>query len=230
LVKAVAEPLYKFLTAGAVGPFSGSQWPAPEEGRPSDWLDADGPLEPCRTGIHVCRPADLPYWMNEELYEVEVDGDRIDEVQKIVVQRARLLSRVEAWPGIAWALAEDCVWRLRRATVRELELAGRPEAEELLAQDDLRAVGDAAARVAEAPADRTARAAMFLGFLTDAAGYALEARDDPTVAATTVGYVAAHAADRATPDADKRLPPGVSPFELEREQQAAFLAGALGRG
>ena len=59
---------YKFLRAGRVGAFSGEAWP--EDGI----IEVDGPLEECRNGVHACRADDLPYWLDDELWEVELDG------------------------------------------------------------------------------------------------------------------------------------------------------------
>ena len=30
---------------------------------------------PCRRGVHACRPGDLPYWLNRDLWEVELEGE-----------------------------------------------------------------------------------------------------------------------------------------------------------
>lgn len=224
----MAERLFKFLRAGAIGPFSGFRWSTPREGSGAgDWVQADGSLQPCRHGIHVCRPADLPYWMNDELYEVDVGGARVEHFEKVVVERARLRARIDEWPELAWAFAEECIRTVRAMTVRELSLSGQPEAAELERCDDLVDAGRAATEAAQRRPDRPAQAVDFLGFLGDAVGYAVEARGRPAVAATIAGYIAAHAADRATPEADVHLPPGVSPFELERRRQAEYLTGAF---
>jgi hypothetical protein len=85
---------YKFLTTGARSPFTGFSWDLPAGG-PGPWIEAD--VEPCRSGIHACRPADLPLWLGRELYEVELDGEIVVEPTKVVAQRARLLRRIRAW-------------------------------------------------------------------------------------------------------------------------------------
>ena len=51
---------YKFLRAGAVGPFSGFPWPV-ANGGPGDWVAAGDPAL-CRRGVHACRDPDLPWW------------------------------------------------------------------------------------------------------------------------------------------------------------------------
>jgi hypothetical protein len=85
---------YKFLDLGATSPFTGFRWTLPDAG-PGAWVEA--PVEPCRSGIHACRRDDLPLWLGRVLYEVELDGEIVDEPAKLVASRARLLRRVDAW-------------------------------------------------------------------------------------------------------------------------------------
>jgi hypothetical protein len=85
---------YKFLRAGGMSPFTGFAWPVPE-GEPGPWIEA--PVEPCRRGIHACRRDDLPLWLGRELYEIELDGEIVEEPAKLVASRARLVRRIEDW-------------------------------------------------------------------------------------------------------------------------------------
>jgi hypothetical protein len=85
---------YKFLRAGGTSPFTGFAWPLPE-GEPAPWIDS--PVEPCRSGIHACRRDDLPLWLGRELYELELDGEIVEEPAKLVASRARLVRRIDAW-------------------------------------------------------------------------------------------------------------------------------------
>ena len=85
---------YKFLRPGGTSPFTGFAWPLPD-GAPGAWIEA--PVEPCRSGIHACRRGDLPLWLGRELYEVELDGDIVEEPTKLVASRARLIRRIDAW-------------------------------------------------------------------------------------------------------------------------------------
>jgi len=103
----------KFLRAGAVGPFSGAAWPVPGNGgEPGAWLGADGAPSLCRSGVHACRPADLPLWICEELWRVELGGEVTAAPDKLVAPRGRLLGRVEAWDAAAAdELAGACVTR-----------------------------------------------------------------------------------------------------------------------
>lgn len=88
---------YKFLARGAIGPISGFQWPKPDVNAPGAWLEADGDLEPCFRGTHVCRIEDLAYWIHDELWEAETDGDSVAGFDCIVTRRARLVRCVEHW-------------------------------------------------------------------------------------------------------------------------------------
>lgn len=107
---------HKFLGPGAVGPFSGVAWPAPDGHRPGAWVEAPGPLVPCGGGIHACRPEALPFWLDEELWAVELDESQLAEDDGLLVSgRGRLLRRIGAWDGEAMrAFARDCAERARK--------------------------------------------------------------------------------------------------------------------
>jgi hypothetical protein len=83
---------FKFLGRGAVGTFTGFAWPAP-----GAWVAVEGPLDPCRNGIHVCRSHELAHWLHEELWELEVDGEELAGVDCLIVRRACLVRRVAGW-------------------------------------------------------------------------------------------------------------------------------------
>jgi len=85
---------YKFLRRDGTSVFTGFRWPLPEGG-PGAWVDAR--VEPCRSGIHACRPADLPFWVSRVLYEIELDSEIVEQPTKVVASRGRLLRLVEAW-------------------------------------------------------------------------------------------------------------------------------------
>ena len=186
----MAERLFKFLGAGAVGRFSGFSWP------PGEWVSA--PVEPCVSGLHLCRPDDLPYWLDEELWEVDVDGAVVEHFEKVVVGRARIVARIARWPDpLAGELAADCLAELERLAARESE-----------ADED------------------SASAARLRALLDDARDLLGDPAATPAARARNVAYVAAYAADRARPEG-RRLPPGVTPFAVERQRQAALLVRGL---
>jgi hypothetical protein len=85
---------YKFLTDEGSGVFSRFRWPLPNGG-PGGWVEAE--VSPCRSGVHACRHEDLPYWIAPALYEVELDGEVVEQAKKLVAPRGRLVRRVEAW-------------------------------------------------------------------------------------------------------------------------------------
>jgi hypothetical protein len=211
---------YKFLRSGRIAPFSGVMWPAPGDQQP--WLIADAIAE-CRAGVHACRVEDLPYWVGEKLWEVELGGDVIEAELKLVASRGRLLRSIDAWPdGVAARFARDCVLRIAHHAAAELEAAGlAAEAKALAAASEtgtIRSLAQVAAAAAQAAAgDR--RAARRAGHLAEYVVDATEWIDD----AAGVAYVAAHAADRrSSPES------GEDPFASERAHQARWLAGVLG--
>jgi hypothetical protein len=81
---------YKFLRLDHTSLFSDFTWPGP-----GTWVEA--PIEPCRSGIHACREADLPYWAGRQLYEIELAGEILEEDTKVVASRGRLVRRIAAW-------------------------------------------------------------------------------------------------------------------------------------
>src|SRR5262249_47582556 len=63
----------------------------------------------CGHGVHVCRPTELAHWLHDELWEVETSGEELEGIDCIVVRRARLIRRIDAWSeGGAARFAEAC--------------------------------------------------------------------------------------------------------------------------
>jgi hypothetical protein len=94
---------YKFLAETGVGRFSEARWPLPEAGKPGAWLSAGGPISPCVRGIHAARVEKLPYWLDRQLFQVELDGALVETESALVSERGRLVMRVDAWNDAAWA-------------------------------------------------------------------------------------------------------------------------------
>ena len=112
---------YKFLRPDGTSVFTGFAWPLPDGG-PGAWVEAG--VDPCRSGVHACRPEHLPYWAGKELYEVELDGDVVEHTTKVVAARGRLVRRVEAWDAQRDAYTRMCADRgheLARSTTPVLE-------------------------------------------------------------------------------------------------------------
>ena len=197
---------YKFLRSGRTGPFSAFQWP-----EPGVWVHAARELAACKRGIHACRPSDLPWWLADELWEIELDGPvQVDE-HKIIAPAGRLRSQIEGWtPACAQEYAEACAWRARERALQALSRAGhRREAHQLASCATLDDVLVAARRLAEdIPKTRIS--------LTIAADGAVRAL---TGAPPTSAYIAAHAAMRLD---------GPAGYAAERAWQSHWLVERLG--
>jgi hypothetical protein len=196
---------YKFLRAGRLGPFSGFRWP-----EPGVWVRADGEGAPCRTGIHACRLQDLPWWLADELWEIELDEQLQVDEHKILAPAGRLLSPIERWTrACAEQYAEACAWRARDHAVHALARAGHPQSASRLAActmlDEMRS---AARQLAEQVPD--ARIGLLMA--RDGAVRAL------TGAAPTSAYIAAQVAMRFD---------GPSGYSAERHWQSRWLVDQL---
>jgi hypothetical protein len=105
----VSGVLYKFLRCGAIGTCSGFGWPVPRDGGPGDWVGDEGPPLPCRKGVHACRADQLPSWISDELWRIELGGELHEEEAFVVASRGRLVSRVREWEeGMAQEFAAAC--------------------------------------------------------------------------------------------------------------------------
>lgn len=103
---------YKFLRAGRRTLVTRAVWPAPGDDAAS-WLEAGpGSLVPCRHGLHACRVEDLAYWIADELWEVELEGEVQVGGDSVVARRGRLVRAVDAWErGGSLAFARACIAR-----------------------------------------------------------------------------------------------------------------------
>lgn len=208
---------YKFLKAGRIAPFSGYHWPAPD----GNWHDAEGELSVCSWGIHACRVSDLPYWIDQELWRIELDGPVVEHSLKLVAPRGRLLERVVAWQDSnRQAFALHCLRRAARHAAAELRDAGldgeAASLEQAASTADLHGVRTTAGRAASLAAEGGSLA-RHAGHLATYVLDAVEWLEDPA----GVAYVAAHAADsRSAPDDG-------DPFVRERTLQANWLCEEL---
>jgi hypothetical protein len=186
---------YKFLAEGAVAPFTGFRWP-----RPGEWVEA--PPAPDRW-VHACRVRDLPHWLDEELWSIELSGPVRESRFQIASPRARLVARVAAWtPATGREYVRACALRARDLVLPHL---APPLRDALAGQGDLAAIAAAAER-----AEGSDHAAQYV---RDAAQLA-------DAGPAVVSYVAATLASH--------LGGGVAAFEAEREWQARWLAERLG--
>lgn len=108
------EKYFKTLLNGRIGRFSGVVWP-----EPGKWFEVEGELIPCIRGLHLCREKDLLRWLAPEIWEAEYEGECIEEKDKLVVRKARLVRRIKSW-NIATArlfeldCAEHFLWRYEK--------------------------------------------------------------------------------------------------------------------
>jgi hypothetical protein len=217
---------YKFLCDGGIGLFSGFAWPCPADGLPGLWVDADGALEQGGNGIHACRPADLPHWLNDELWHIELAGEIFEHDRGLVSRRGRLVERVDAWtPQAAAALARDCASRARDTAAATLSNACPDEARAVLGDDELPSLhprlGAIAATLTD---DYLARVAAYA---RDTVEYAIAASDGDAAWSGCTAYVAAVLEGYAAcaDQSGARTDPA---FAAERVRQAAWLEERLG--
>jgi hypothetical protein len=163
----------KFLLDGSVGPFSGFAWTGGEHGEPGPWVESEGDVA-CKRGVHACAPADLPYWLQDELWEVELRGPVVRGRHKLVAPSGRLLRRVEAWDTAARAaFADACLARAGELVRRQPEADGYlADLERFQPHVGPAAIASLAARAAEAvegragyEAERAAQADWLAGRL-----------------------------------------------------------------
>lgn len=135
---------YKFLGTGGIGRFTGFRWPT------DTWIEAGG-ADKCRVGIHACRVGDLPIWLDDELWEIELGGAVAEGDRKIVAARGRLSKRIEGWtPGLAHEFGRYCAERTRKRVGFLPFLSGFvADVDRFVAQNRIAIAGFAAARAAE---------------------------------------------------------------------------------
>ena len=214
---------FKFLAPDATGPFSGYRWSAPDgvrdsgERTPGQWTAARLPLDPCRSGLHLCREADLPFWLHEELYVADVDGPVVEYESFVLVHRARLVRRVDAWAsGSAYRFSRGCAWRVRDLAVDALRGLDRDQdADRLLDCSTIDGLGEAARRIGRS------NGIDLTGYVADAAAFAAGARagNGWASAAATTAFVAATAARAAAGRGH-----GLAALLAERARQARWIA------
>ncbi|WP_242344304.1 hypothetical protein [Anaeromyxobacter terrae] len=187
---------FKFLAAGALAPFTRFEWPTSGE-----WVSAAAARP--ELWIHACRADDLPYWLADELWRIELDEPVRAARYQVAAPRARLLARVDAWDrALAGDYARACALRARDLALPHVPAATR---DALARATDLEAIAAAASG-----AGSVSRAAELVA---DAAQSAL--RVGPAVSS----YIAAVLASM--------VGGGLAAFEAERAWQARWLAERL---
>jgi hypothetical protein len=201
---------YAFLAERAVEPLSEFAWPTPAEGEPGVWIGAD--TAP-REALRGCLAGDLPYWLDDELWNVELEGELAERPHLLLADRARLLGQVDAWGSpLAWELVDACARRVAHRAASALREEGRTEAATSLEEaGDIEALEQAAS----AAAGRPGPAGTLAGYAADVCFYARDA-GVPARAANVAAKMTAYALAGDIAD------------ENERAWQAAWLAEHLG--
>jgi hypothetical protein len=139
---------YKFLRPDGTSVFTGYRWELPDGGS-GQWVDAR--IELCRSGIHACGVSHLPLWAGRDLWQVELQGEIVEQSSKLVASRGRLVRRIEAWDHEL----RDAYTRVCADRAHELALGASPplEAWDAVVEPSMREgpalLGFLAARIAE---------------------------------------------------------------------------------
>ena len=205
---------YKFLDEDGRSVYSGAQWPLSPSGKPGGWLESET-VRPCYSGIHACRPSDIAYWLTDELWEVELDGEIVESRHKVVGTRGRILRRVAEYPVAVRELGEVSAWRTRDRAALALRAVGATELATKFEQCSALAQLASLAPIVEEQLDSTSDAGIAAMLATDAAG--VVANDGPPQGAP---FVSACAAGREAADFD-------AGYDAERQFQSAWLADRL---
>jgi hypothetical protein len=209
---------YAFLAKGAVEPLSGFAWPTPKQGERGVWVDAEAAHDEVLRGY----PAeDLPYWLDEELWNIELAGMRAERDHLLLAERARLLAWIDSWTDpLAWELVTACARRVAGQAAIALRDDGRgDEAARLERASDLGELE----RTASSAADNLGAAGRLAGSVADVCFYARDARVGAR-AAGVAAKMSAYALAGEVKDErgfDERL-------TKERAWQAAWLVDRLG--
>ena len=186
----------------------------PDGGGPGAWVNAR---------VHACRARDLPGWLDDELWRVELEPPVEEAEELLTARRGRLLERVGAWDAAA---AEDfaalCVERAQRNAVEALLHAGLAEAaDELGSAADVQASAIRHAATDDSVALLADIIELGRGGRPDAYGLAPESPPaSPGAIAANLGFVVAHTIATSASDYD-------AAFAAERDVQSAWLDARL---
>src|SRR5574340_809992 len=91
--------VYKWLNGREATRVSGYRY------RLGQWKEVTGPLIPCENGLHLMCPQHLSRWIASDLFVAEYEGELIEQDDKLVVRRARIVEHLKGWNGRTLALA-----------------------------------------------------------------------------------------------------------------------------
>jgi hypothetical protein len=204
---------YAFLDATATDALSGARWPVPGDAGPGAWLES-GAARGCTAG-------QLLWWLDRDLWEVELAGEVQARGRGLVAERGRLLAPVASWtPEVARALLVDCALRARDRAVDALGSDGHhAEAAALASAGDLESIAEAAAAASSADGD----GALLAGYTADLIRFSTSMSDPARGAA-----IAARVASHTLAGGDERAPGYDEAYAVERRRQAQWLRSRLG--
>lgn len=230
---------YKFLSRGAVGLFSRYAWPTPAGETPGEWVRVYGEIQPCLNGIHACPPERLAEWIDEELWEIELEDPVVEAADgELVSQAGRITSRMAGWNDeLARTFVARCVDNAVSVAAESLARSGRAAEAELLAAS--RSGPDAERNVLEIARSFEGEPPSPVLFMADVKrlerGTRPELADEapaedaggPTssAVAANLGFVCAHIAAQLAEE--ERSGAYGETFERERLSQSAWLAEKL---
>jgi hypothetical protein len=216
----------KFLASGRRAPFTGTVWPAPKSA--DEWVETEGTVTLCVSGVHACRTEHLGYWLNEELWVVELEDVEPGDHSKVVARRGRLRERVAAWDAAALAdFAHECARRARVHAAASIPSGLAPEADTLKRTEAPSTITRLAARLKRAGLEPAL--VNRVRYAGDAAALARELGSSG--GGTTVEGSAARSAALAAHTAALVAARGsATAYDKERRAHGVWLAERLGLG
>lgn len=229
---------YKFLSPGAIGLFSRYAWPTPSTDAPGEWVRVHGAIQPCLNGVHACTMTQLVDWLDDELWEIELEAPVLEAGGELIAPAGRLIRRLEGWNDeCARAFVGHCVDTTVALAAKSLAQAGQQaEAEALNAS---RSRSDAELKVLQLARDLEEDQMSPALFSADVVRLERGGRPEldheapttaaggptPAALAANLGYVCAHIA--AQLDEQKTAGAYAETFARERLRQSTWLAEKL---
>jgi len=201
---------YKFLDAEGRAPFTGVSWEVGE------WVEAIA-ADPCHAGVHACASGDVAIWIAASMWHVELEGEIVEALHKLVASRGRITGPVEGYDAAMYELREISAWRCRDRAVEALRVSG-----DNAVADRFMAAGTLDAMLA---LGGSAHDASFSGSIAalavDAAHFAINGvhAQTPFVAACSAGHLA------AGPEGDQDAFDAA--YQSERDFQSSWLTARL---
>jgi hypothetical protein len=230
---------WKLLQPGSVGLFSGFAWPTPTASAAGSWVEVELPLRPSIHGVHAVRTASLMDWLDDELWEIELDGEIVETDALLVASRGRLRRRVAEWDGdAAEAFSASCVLAVRDAVAAEIDESGAAEVAAMLAGlSDAHSLFEFASQLAPGDEARVSGLIYLADCVLLAAGGRPTGYEDhpgrdlpttPAAIAANVGFVAAAGIATIATRTDARPEAFGRGFAGERARQLTWLVDRLG--